>query len=395
MLAKREVKNLVLLFGESGISQLGGAIFSLTLSWWITKQTGNTSAYGTVMALGLLPTLIMNLFGGSVADMVSRKKILVITDIVSGVISVALGIYAFYHFNVYVIGVFIIFLNISLSFASPAMRSILRELVDVDKVQEANSILSTISELSKIIGPMLGSLLLMIAAPSWMFILDGISFLIAAVLNSFLIVQTIDENSHFKDLKMIVQIQEGFRYLSKNRILLSEILMATGFNFFAAGISVVQPLYIQKIGGGASLLALTNSVEAGGAMVGAAIAFKFAGLVSSKIYLALAGLAFALSAIFGIYSLVFSFFCYGLLLALFNVQFFTKLQKNILTNFQGRIFSIVYTLASLAMPLGSYVWGKIGGLIIERSIISIGVAIIIMTVCFMLFERTKYENYSR
>lgn len=389
MMRIKEKRNLLFLFGETGISQIGSAIFTLTLSWWITSVTGNSSSYGTVMAFGLMPMLIMNIFGGAIADLISKKKILITTDLLSGIVSIGLGVYAFQHFNVLAITLFVVLLNVNLSFASPATRSILRELVTSQHVSKANSILSAMSETSKIVGPMIGGILLIKLPPGWMFIINGFSFWLAAIFNSFLVIQNNEIRYEDSSSSVLNKIKEGFSFILHQKYLLKVITLATLFNFFVAGISVLQPLVIHQLGSNSEMFALTNSVEAVGAVLGALIAVKWLKPIPLEYYLIAVGGAFVFSTIFGIWSIVTAFFAYGILVALFNIQFFSGIQKDVKTSYQGRVFSIIYTLASAAMPIGSYFWGVLGNHILDTGFSIIGGCIVIVSLSFLGISRSK------
>ena len=75
-------------------SRLGDAVYAIALDWLILQQTHSATAVGVVLIIALLPTLLLLLIGGVVADRLPRLQILLASDLIRGGPTLALTLLA-------------------------------------------------------------------------------------------------------------------------------------------------------------------------------------------------------------------------------------------------------------------------------------------------------------
>lgn len=84
-LNEKYVKNLVcFLFGRI-TSELGTSIFKFALSLHILDITGSATIFSTILSVGMLPSIFVNIFAGIGIDRGNKKKIMVACDCTSAV----------------------------------------------------------------------------------------------------------------------------------------------------------------------------------------------------------------------------------------------------------------------------------------------------------------------
>ena len=77
-------KNFLLLWQGQSINRLGLQAFAVAMLFWIKHATNSATLMGLLLMLSTLPGVLFSPLGGALADRVSRRRILVVTDILSG-----------------------------------------------------------------------------------------------------------------------------------------------------------------------------------------------------------------------------------------------------------------------------------------------------------------------
>ncbi|MEI6602382.1 MAG: MFS transporter, partial [Clostridia bacterium] len=118
-------KNFIILWQGQMISDLGNIIFNLTLGFWILNEFNkNLLVFGGVMALVAIPRIFLGSFGGTFADKHDRKKILITTDLIRGVLFTFAGLGIMYRFlPIWASVVIAIISGVCSAFISPAIAS--------------------------------------------------------------------------------------------------------------------------------------------------------------------------------------------------------------------------------------------------------------------------------
>lgn len=127
------------------------------------------------------------------------------------------------------------------AFNSPTYRSIVREMVDGERIGMYNSVSNGGGEVIKIAGPMAGMLLVRWIGVRGALLFDALTFLLSAV-SEMLLMPISGAQKKPKEKKNIFRdIAEGFAYLMRERQLLFLILLSALVNFFLAGFNLLCP----------------------------------------------------------------------------------------------------------------------------------------------------------
>ncbi|AEV81436.1 major facilitator superfamily protein [Actinoplanes sp. SE50] len=161
----------------------GTSMTTVALSLGVLQASGRATDLGVVLATSMVPTLVLLLAGGVLADRTSRRGLLIAANAVSaaavGGIAVVL-ITGRYHLGT-VAGLSLVS-GAATAFASPALRGIVPELVDDADLQRANALLSGTRNGTRIIAPAVAGLLTVTAGGGWALAADAASCLVAAAL---------------------------------------------------------------------------------------------------------------------------------------------------------------------------------------------------------------------
>src|SRR5260370_9706584 len=171
-------RSFALLWSGQFISFLGDGIFRVALAWTVLQLTGSALAMGTVFFAGLVPTILFTLLGGVAADRISRRLLMLWSDMGRAVVVALVAGLAWLHLLQFwhLLALSLLFV-ISSSFFTPSYQSISPQLVPVDLLQSANSLNRLRTLRSRIAGPSLGALRVpMAGGPVSAFALDALSF---------------------------------------------------------------------------------------------------------------------------------------------------------------------------------------------------------------------------
>src|SRR4051794_39609263 len=126
-------RNFRLFWAGMLVSLIGTWMQSVGQAWLVLQLTNDPLSLGIVAACQFTPVLILGLFGGIVADAVSKRKMLYLTQTAAGLLALTLGILvASGHVQVWQVYLIALLLGIVNSFDMPVRQSFVVEMVGRD-----------------------------------------------------------------------------------------------------------------------------------------------------------------------------------------------------------------------------------------------------------------------
>lgn len=176
-------RSLIILAISESVSNVGSwitmmAVFSLV----IFKGEGNVTQSGLIYLVGLLPSLIFSPIAGWLCDRYDRKKLMIVSEILSGV--AVSGI--IFTESIPFLYVLLALQSISGSIMTPARQSSVPMVMERAHLTRANAFLQQISSVVKIFGPVLAGGLLAVMNAHQAVILDVVSYFLSAGILLFL-----------------------------------------------------------------------------------------------------------------------------------------------------------------------------------------------------------------
>lgn len=355
------------------VSQLGDGIHYFAMAWLVLDLTGSGTALGTLIILGSVPGLILTPFSGVLADILDRKTIVVVMDILRGFVQLSLGVLWFAGLlNLPLLYVATVLLSVAGSLFGPAITATLPGLVKTEDLTRANARDSFVQSSTGIGGPVVGALLLAVTGYGGVFIINGVSFLISALTELCIRFprleargQPVSRASFFDGFK------GGFRFLRKTPAL--RIIMAGGIllNFmFNPVFAVVFPFLGKEVLGlaaqsyGISQAFLPVGVLLGSLIVGwIAIRIPKLRMMAGGVLvqgIILAGIGFvpliavhtSIAVPVLLVSLAGPLLILGTMTVMAAVPLNVMMQEMVPPELRGRVFSLFSGLMNLAVPLG-------------------------------------------
>jgi MFS family permease len=246
------------------ISILGSNIAYVASPYLIYEMTKSTAQVGLLGAVSLAPLVLFGFWGGAVADVWNRRKIIFVCEGLLALISAGFAL-AVQFDRVSVHGVFAVAALMSAlgGFHRPALESLTPRLVPREELPRVSSLNGFRGTFAHILGPAVGGLLLAKGGVSFAFWADALSYLISM---AFLLgVKNPLRDEAPKHRPGLKAIREGFGYAIRRPVLLGTYLVdmiAMTFCFPSALFPAIADMY-----GGASKLGPLYSAISVGALV--------------------------------------------------------------------------------------------------------------------------------
>lgn len=360
-------KNFFLLWQGQTVSQIGSQIFSIALMFWIKHVTGSAMLMGFVMMLSMLPVALVGPVSGAIVDNLSRKKLIIFSDIINGLISITLAIivgYSLLSVNTTIVLIFI-FASISgilFSVFNPAISAAIPDLVPEEKLQTANSMKESVQQLSLFIGQALGGILFTIFGAPLLFLFDGITYLFSATSESFIDIprRMVEKHNSIKETYNHYRKEtiDGLKYVWSRKGIRFIFLSFSVMNFFIMPFIVLLPFYVEDTLG---LQADWYGYIFGTFGLASILGYGLSGIINPKgklrVYSVLSALLLtgALLPLFGIitqgYLAVITMFFIGLADGYFTVNIITILQLKIESEMRGRVFAVLNSVSVGITPV--------------------------------------------
>ena len=401
---KKERNNTNLLVSSKTISKIGDMLFDYVNNTFLANANLKSMLLvGIYQSSENIISIIFNLFGGVIADNFKRKKILILTDFLSGCACIMLSLINSNKWLIYSIILANMFLALLSAFSSPAYKAFTKEIVFEQNISEINSYLELASTIVKIIIPLVSLVIYRIIGVRGSLLLDGISFLFSSLIIFFIkpVTAEITKKNFFNLKTYLLQLKSGFKYLIAEKQIFILIILSSVINFILAAYNLILPYsneMFSKIHGGVYGTFLT--AEAIGGLLGAFFSSKLKMQLSAKklmIFLGLSGLPLCMiSFLYQLNSnlllLSLSPALFNLFLTIYNIQFFSLIQKVVDTKFLGRIFSIIFTVAVLFMPIGTWVFTLLLKPNYEYNFLLVGICIILISLIFLKILEKYNKN---
>lgn len=221
-------RNYALLFWSQLISSTGTYIQVVAVAWQVYLLTHSAVALGLIGLLQAIPRLLFSLVGGVFSDAFDRRKLLFVIQFLLAVLSGVLALCTFFHIiNIFIIdGVILCAASIS-AFDFPTRQAIIPTLVPREQMADALSLSMLIGQLTSIVGPAIGGIVIArigIANSYW---LDVLSYGVVLGSLCFTIVPRIPIER--RTGVGIGSLIEGWNFLRTRPIILSVVTL----DFFA------------------------------------------------------------------------------------------------------------------------------------------------------------------
>jgi len=360
-------RNFRLFWIGAFLSNVGTWMQAVAQGWLVLQLTNSAFWLGLDAFMATAPGFLLTLIGGVFADLIDRRRLLIVTQIVAGVAALGLAVLvATGVVNRWMVLAFSFVTGCCMALASPSYQAMTFDLVGREDLANAIAMNSTQFQLSRVVGPTFAGIGFSLFGLAGCFFANGVSFIaVVAALSMVRPLQMREPAAHaINDRRALLgDLFAGFRYV-RNRPRVFSLLFLSAINsLFGAPYFTLVPVYARDIFKlGETGLALMMGIAGAGAFFGALLVaylgdFKRKGwfVLGGAITFGLCVTNFALSKRLPI-SLMFLF---GLGFALVVSVSITNtlLQKLVTDDMRGRVMSMFILSFMGTMPIGNILAG--------------------------------------
>jgi len=344
----------LLWIGQS-VSQVGNALYYVALPFQILALGGSPLQLGIGFTIFSTAQLLVILFGGAIVDRLPRRQVILASDLASGVVVGAVAVLGLTgHLQIAYLYVASAFFGVAFSFYTPAMSAIMPELVPSDVLVAGNALRGLAGQSARVVGPLLGGLVVAKAGPPLAFAIDAATFFFSFVV-FFLASPPKREPPPRQSL--LSQMREGLAFtFSVQWIWLTIVGFGFVNGFYFAAFTVALPLLVLNVlHGTAATFGVIGAAGGVGELIG--------GLVVGNIRVRRVGLAiYATQLLLGLsvvgYGIVpllpvvlVAAAGFGWAIVVSNTLWESALQRHVPVALIGRVTSIDYFGSFLVGPV--------------------------------------------
>ncbi|THA50414.1 MFS transporter [Streptomyces sp. A1136] len=368
------------------ISMSGSAMAPVALAFAVLGFDDRPNSLAIVLACNTVPQLVMMLVGGVIADRLSRRRVIVVGNLVSACTQAAVALLvALGAADVTRVAGFAVLAGGASALAQPAMNSLLPHLVEAGEVQEANALMRLPVNAVKIVAPALGGLLVALVGPEWTLAWDAASFAIAAVLVSRIGISVREKRTS----SVLRDFKEGWAAFSGRFWLWSYVASGTVVvALWLGGYQLLGPVLAQDRHLGAVAWGTVQGAFAVGLFAGGFVSLKWkpsrimVACVCANLPSALPLLALAVRAPLVVVAAGAVLAGIGLDIAI--VCWHTALQEQLPSEVLGRVNSLSSTGELMAVPLGYLVVGATASALGPTSVLLASAAVMTLATLVLL-----------
>ncbi|MEO6965858.1 MAG: MFS transporter [Acidobacteriaceae bacterium] len=362
-------RNFRLFFSGQSISLIGTWMTRIATAWLVYRLTGSAWLLGIVGFAGQIPTFLLAPFAGVWVDRLNRRHVLVVTQALAMVQSLALAVLTLSHrITIAEILWLSVFQGLINAFDMPGRQAFMVQMVE-SRLDLGNAIAlnSSMVNMARLIGPSLAGLVIAGFGEGYCFLIDGFSYI--AVILSLLMMRLPKFVVKSAIVSMMKQLEEGWTYVSQFSPVRTILLLFAVVSLMGMPFTVLMPIFaVNVLHGGPHTLGFLMGAVGLGALVGAI------SLAIRKSVLGLGRVIAVSATIFGASLIAFGMSRWlWLSLALMAVTGFgmmrgmaasnTIIQTIVPEDKRGRVMSY-YTMAFVGMaPFGSLLAGGLAHLI--------------------------------
>lgn len=370
------MKRFLVLWTGQFISAIGGGLTSFGLLVYVFQKTGSAAGMALVSLLGFLPTLILSVPAGALADRYDRRLMMMIGDGFSG-----LGI-LFILINLMngsatltIICIGVLISAVFSSLLEPSYKATVSDLLSEEEYSKASGLISLAGSARYLISPIIAGILLSIADVSVLLVIDICTFILT-VLSTFVVRKEIAKKNTEKQDSIIISIKEGFIALKEKRGVFLLVMVASVLTFFIGTFQILAEPLVLSIAD-AKTLGIAETICASGMLV-SSLYLGIRGIKRGHVKVLCLALSFAGVFIFGfgqferIPLITASGFAFFLMLPFANNCLDYLVRVNTPVEIQGRIWGIVGFLSQIGYVIAYGISGLLADNIAKMKGISVG-----------------------
>jgi len=263
-------RNFRLFFGGQTISLVGTWMTRIATAWLVYRLTHSALLLGTVSFVGQIPTFLLAPFAGVVVDRSNRRQVLIWTQTLAMVQSLALAWLTLTHrITIAEVLLLSVFQGLINAFDMPGRQAFMVQMVeDRNDLSNAIAINSSMVNVARLVGPSLAGLVIAASSEGWCFLIDGLSYI--AVIISLVMMRVHVAAVRRAAAGMFRQMHEAWAYVSSFTPVRTILILFALVSLMGMPYMVLMPIFAaQVLHGGPHTLGFLMGAAGAGALISA------------------------------------------------------------------------------------------------------------------------------
>ena len=364
------------------VSMTGSGMTRFALTIWVWQETGEATALAIVAIFSFAPAIFFSPIAGAIVDRVSRKRIMIASDLAAGLSTVALLIlFSTGHLEIWHLWAAGFFASAFESFQFPAYSAAITTMIEKKHYTRANAMLGMVQSASMIIAPALAGALLALLGINGIMVIDIATFMFAIGTLLLVTIPNPTETAVGRASRgtLLQESVFGFRYIFSNRSLLGLLFIFFTTNLtFGLTMILLAPMILSRTGDNYAVLGTTMTMFGVGGVVGGLVIAAWGGF-KRRIHGVLLGLIFL--SIFGQIVIGVGQSIRVWAVGAFLAMFFMPLvngssqaiwQAKVSPDIQGKVFATRRLVAQISSPVAMILGGRLADAVFEPAMASGG-----------------------
>jgi MFS family permease len=389
-------RNFALLFAARSISYFGTYLAPIAVAFAVLDLTGSASDTGIAFACWTLAQISTLLIGGVVADRLPRRLVMVSSDSANVFVRTTMGVLLLTgHARIWEIFVLQALGGAATAFYSPASSGLVPEVVDAQRLQQANAFMGIARFLAFPLGAAAGGAIVATIGSGTALIVDAGTYAVSALL---LFGMRLPARARAAATpNFVAELREGWQAFTEHTwVWLLTAWIAFYFLITYAPFFVLGPYIAKHSLGGAGAWGTVVSGEGAGALAGALVGLRLRpsrpwvvvgsifALTSVQSVLLAAQASFVLIAVAAVVA--------GFSFSLGTVLFETGVQRAIAPEKLSRVSAYSWMCAMVFLPLGYALAGPLANAVGMSAYLVFGAVWIVVTTA-VVFAVPAVRNY--
>jgi DHA3 family macrolide efflux protein-like MFS transporter len=363
----QSMRPFFIIWTGQAVSLLGSRLVQFALVWWLTEMTGSATMLALASMMAVLPQIFVNPFAGALVDRLNRRRVMMVAD---GTIALAtVGLAVLYALDVVQVWhVFVLmFIRAAVgAFHWPAMQASTTLMVPEKHLSRVAGMNQSLQGFAGIVVPPLGALILALLPIQGVLAIDVTTALLAITTLFFIpIPQPADAGPARSTV--LADMREGLRFVWGWTGMMILMVIAAVFNMLLHAAFSMLPLMVTlHFGGGALELGWLQSAGGIGMIFGGITLSVWGGfkrrIVTAMPAGALMGIGLTVLGLTPASAFplaVGAQFFIGFMSTMANASLAAILQATVPPEIQGRVFTLLFSVAAAMSPLGLAVAGPV------------------------------------
>jgi len=354
------------IWAGQAVSLITSSILQMAIIWYLTDTTGSALVLSMATMVGFLPQAILGTMIGVLVDRWNRKLVMIGADLIIAVAGVVLTVVAFMsELPVWLVMVVLFVRSIGTAFHSPALSAVTPLLVPEDQLTKCAGYSQSVQSVSYILSPAIAAFLYATWDLNTIIALDVLGALLACMTVAIVAIPKQKIKAEIVQSSVIAEAKAGYDILKENKGLFALLWIGALYCFIYMPINALFPLMSMNYFGGTTTHAsIVEIMFAVGMLAGGLLLSTWGGFKSRSTSIitsiAVMGVALTTTGFLPTSGFLIFAFCsaiMGLSAPFYNGVQMALIQEKIQPEYLGRVFGLLGSVMSLAMPLGLIVSG--------------------------------------